>query len=150
MGYIFQSFNLIPYLSVLDNITLPLQLSPERKNKISKKTEKEAALWLCEKLGISNLVTKKVTELSVGQQQRVAVARALLGGPEIILADEPTSSLDFDHREKFIKLLFEVSNLAKSTVLFVSHDKTLQPLFDRAVSLPTINTAANPDLDGLA
>jgi putative ABC transport system ATP-binding protein len=86
-----------------------------------------------------DLISRPVTELSVGQQQRVAVARALLGKPELILADEPTSALDQDHREKFISLLFDVCKKQDTTVLFVSHDRSLLGLFDRAVSLQDIN-----------
>jgi putative ABC transport system ATP-binding protein len=139
IGYIFQSFNLIPYLSVEENIVLPLYLSPERRKKVSQKSESEEIRRICEQLGISELISRPVTELSVGQQQRVAVARALLGKPELILADEPTSALDHDHREKFIGLLFDVCKKEETTVLFVSHDRSLQGLFDRAVSLIDIN-----------
>lgn len=139
IGYIFQSFNLIPYLTVKENIVLPLYLSPERRKKVSQKSESEEIHRICEQLGISDLISRPVTELSVGQQQRVAVARALLGKPELILADEPTSALDQDHREKFIGLLFEVCKKEETTVLFVSHDRSLMGLFDRAISLKEIN-----------
>ncbi len=139
IGYIFQSFNLIPYLSVEENIVLPLYLSPERRKKISHTIESEEIQKICQQLGIVELVTRPVSELSVGQQQRVAVARALLGKPELILADEPTSALDQEHREKFIQLLFEVCKQENTTVLFVSHDRTLMNLFDRSVSLAEIN-----------
>ena len=77
----------------------------------------------------------------MGQQQRVAAARAILGDPELILADEPTSSLDYDHREKFISLLFQLCEQHKISVLFVSHDRTLEKLFDRSVRLTEINKA---------
>ncbi|NUM59921.1 MAG: ABC transporter ATP-binding protein [Bdellovibrionaceae bacterium] len=142
VGYIFQSFNLIPYLSVLENITLPLYLSSQKRKQVSQAEELEETKKLCSKLGLTYLLEKKVTELSVGQQQRVAAARAVIGRPELIFADEPTSSLDYDHREKFINLLFDVCKQYQISVLFVSHDKTLQKLFDRAVSLPEINKAS--------
>lgn len=141
IGYIFQSFNLIPYLNVLENITLPLYLSPERRTKVPLKKEYEEAFYLCTELGIASLLDKSVAELSVGQQQRVAAARALLGHPDLILADEPTSSLDFDHREKFIKLLFTLCEKNKVTIIFVSHDRSLQGLFDRSISLIEKNKA---------
>lgn len=144
IGYIFQSFNLIPYLTVEENIVLPLYLSSERRKKISHQSESEEVFSLCEQLGISQLLSSTVTELSVGQQQRVAVARALLGKPELILADEPTSALDQEHREKFINLLFEVCKKENTTVLFVSHDKSLQGLFDRKVSLQDVNQGGQP------
>ena len=80
-----------------------------------------------------------VTQLSVGQQQRVAVARALIGAPPLIIADEPTSSLDYHTREKFIELLFSEAERAASAILFVSHDPSLQPLFDRELAIQEIN-----------
>jgi putative ABC transport system ATP-binding protein len=138
IGYVFQSFNLIPYLNVVDNILLPIHLSAERFKNLSGKKPSDEALNLCKRLGISDLFEKSVTELSVGQQQRVAVARALLGSPKIILADEPTSALDQDHREKFIRLLFEVANSQGTTVLFVSHDRTLEPLFSRSLAIEAL------------
>ncbi len=143
IGYIFQSFNLIPYLNVQENITLPLYLSRERRLRVSKENEIAEMTALCSQLGIEDLINNPVTELSVGQQQRVAAARALLGKPELILADEPTSALDFDHRERFIKLLFDLCGKNKTALLFVSHDRTLQGLFDRSVSLLDINMAVN-------
>jgi putative ABC transport system ATP-binding protein len=100
---------------------------------------KKTAETLAEELGIKDIFLKEVTRLSVGQQQRVAVARALLGSPEIIIADEPTSALDYDHREKFLKLLFLECEKSNTTVLFVSHDRQLGSLFDRCVSLQEIN-----------
>lgn len=139
LGYVFQSFNLIPYLSVKENIQLPVFLNSERRKRILDIDLEKETFELCQSLGIENFLDKKVTELSVGQQQRVAVARALLGSPELILADEPTSSLDFDHREKFIKLLFKVSDERKTTVLFVSHDRTLEKLFSRSISFHDVN-----------
>src|SRR5690606_40239122 len=98
-----------------------------------------AANRIAEALEIRELLTSPVTELSVGQQQRVAAARALLGAPELVIADEPTSSLDTDRRERFLELLFSVCSQAGSTLVFVSHDRSLQPLFDDSVSLPELN-----------
>lgn len=141
IGYIFQSFNLIPYLSVAENITLPLYLNTERRKNVSVQNESTELQYLCEHLGLLDFLSRPVTELSVGQQQRVAAARAFLGKPKLILADEPTSALDFDHREKFIQLLFTLCEKQKTSVLFVSHDKTLQNLFDQSVSLQDINKA---------
>lgn len=149
IGYIFQSFNLIPYLSVEENISLPLYLSPIRRKTVPTENQSAEIHFLCEQLGIQNLMNKPVTELSVGQQQRVAAARALLGRPDLILADEPTSSLDYDHREKFIKLLFSLCEKNKIAILFVSHDRTLQGLFDRALSLAEINKATIINSDAI-
>jgi len=132
IGYIFQSFNLIPFLSVIENIQLPFLFQ--------KKSYDEGLLKnLIERLGLISFVNRAVSQLSVGQQQRVAVARALLKRPKLILADEPTSALDYDHREGFLKLLFELCQQEKITVLFVSHDRSIEKLFDRAVNMKEIN-----------
>ncbi|WP_413569773.1 ABC transporter ATP-binding protein [Bdellovibrio sp. HCB117] len=139
MGYVFQNFNLIPYLSVQENIELPLHLSPARKARLGSVDTEMVIRALCGNLGIGDLLSKKVAELSVGQQQRVAVARALLGKPDLILADEPTSALDTDHREKFLKLMFELADLYGTTVVFVSHDRSMEKLFSRSISLDSIN-----------
>jgi putative ABC transport system ATP-binding protein len=88
---------------------------------------------------MEELLARPVAELSVGQQQRVAAARALIGRPPLVIADEPTSALDSDLREQFIRLLFQQCTEAEATLLFVSHDRSLVPLFDRAVSLPELN-----------
>jgi putative ABC transport system ATP-binding protein len=143
IGYIFQMFNLIPYLNVRENITLPCKISHARARRLGSRNSGEAADELAEHLGIASLLQKPVTELSVGQQQRVAAARALIGAPEIIIADEPTSALDTDHREAFLQLLFKEAAAVGSSILFVSHDQTLRPLFAKAVSLKDLNKAAH-------
>jgi putative ABC transport system ATP-binding protein len=139
MGYIFQMFNLIPYLNVLENILLPCRINRERRSRVAGASLESEARALAERLGIGHLVNESVTDLSVGQQQRVAAARALLGAPELIIADEPTSALDEDQRENFLDLLFTHCGAIGSTLLFVSHDRRMMPLFDRALSLPEIN-----------
>jgi putative ABC transport system ATP-binding protein len=140
LGYIFQMFNLLPYLSVKQNILLPIQMSKVRLSRLQKSPTEEI-LELARGLRIEALLDKPVTEISVGQQQRVAAARALMGRPEIVIADEPTSALDFDHREEFLKTMFRQAEKAGSTVLFVSHDQTLRPLFAKTISLPEVNLA---------
>jgi len=142
VGYIFQMFNLIPYLSVIDNIVLPCRLSAERRRRLNGAGLEAAGAAMARQLGIGELAARAVTELSVGQQQRVAAARALLGAPELVIADEPTSALDADRRERFLELLFRSCEEAGSTLVFVSHDRQLEPLFHRGVSLPEINRAA--------
>jgi putative ABC transport system ATP-binding protein len=141
LGYVFQSFNLIPYLSVQENIELPLHLNRARAHRLGNVDVSMVIRGLCGNLGIVDLLAKSVTELSVGQQQRVAVARALLGKPDLLLADEPTSALDSDHREKFLQLLFEMAEVYNTTVIFVSHDRSIEKLFSRVVSLESISSA---------
>ena len=138
LGYIFQLFNLIPYLTVIENITLPCRLHAERRKRLKGPLEDEARR-IAQRLGIEGLLAENVVNLSVGQQQRVAAARSLMGAPELIVADEPTSSLDFDHRERFIELLFDCVAQANATLLFVSHDRSLMPMFTRSLSLPEVN-----------
>lgn len=147
IGFIFQIFNLIPYLTVLENVTLPCRFSKQR---LARATAKEntldaEAIRLLEHLELKNeiLLSRKVTELSIGQQQRVAAARALIGMPEVVIADEPTSSLDADTRESFLKLLFAECRRAGTTLIFVSHDASLEKLFDRSVPLASINRSAS-------
>jgi len=135
MGYVFQSFNLIPYLNVRENILLPLRLNPKAHTRLLGQEPEDRVRFLCGQLGIEKLLRKNILELSVGQQQRVAVARALLTRPKLLLADEPTSALDFDHREKFLQLIFEIGVEEKLGVFFVSHDRSLKGLFDRALDL---------------
>ena len=146
IGYIFQMFNLIPYLSVIENVILPCQFSSSRKERalLETATLKDEALRLLEHLNLqdSDLLDKPVIELSVGQQQRVAAARALIGSPELVIADEPTSSLDTEHRESFLQLLFEECSRSNATLIFVSHDTNLAPLFHRTVDFQHINMAS--------
>ena len=141
IGYVFQMFNLIPYLSVLDNITLPVRMHAGRRARLDGTGMKESAAQLAGHLHIGDLLKKPVTELSVGQQQRVAACRALIGAPELIVADEPTSSLDFDRREDFLELLFQECERAGATLVFVSHDRALEGMFSRTISLPDVNQA---------
>lgn len=132
IGYIFQSFNLIPYLSVSENILLPY---------LFRRAEVDQTLLtrLIEALGLSACLGRPVSQLSVGQQQRVAVARALIKKPRLLLADEPTSALDYNRREDFLKILFELCRENSITVLFVSHDRSIEKLFHRSVDLQKIN-----------
>ena len=141
IGYIFQMFNLIPYLNVRDNIILPCKISKERLKRLGSTSLIDAAKEVASHLQIDDLLDKRVTSLSVGQQQRVAAARALMGSPELIIADEPTSALDSDRREIFLNLLFKEVDRTGATILFVSHDKSLAPMFSRNLSLRDINTA---------
>ncbi|TFZ05381.1 ATP-binding cassette domain-containing protein [Ramlibacter henchirensis] len=137
IGYIFQQFNLLPYLPVVGNVTLPCKLSRRRAARA------EAAggvlvtgQLLLRSLGIGpELWDRPAAQLSVGQQQRVAAARALIGQPELVIADEPTSALDAQRREGFMHLLLAACGRAGSALVFVSHDERLATHFARSVSL---------------
>jgi putative ABC transport system ATP-binding protein len=138
-GVIFQMFNLLPYLSVLDNVLLPLRFSPERRNRAGSFAALEAQRLLS-RLGLEaeGVAAQQAARLSVGQQQRVAAARALIGAPEIVVADEPTSALDHDRPRDFLDLLFAEVGRAGASLVMVSHDPTLGRLFDRVVRLDQV------------
>jgi len=147
VGFIFQQFNLVPYLSMVQNVLLPCRFSAKRARRAADThgSPVEAAVHLLDSMGLgATLRERKATELSVGQQQRVAAARALIGAPELIIADEPTSSLDADTRQAFLQLLRQQCDRFASTLLFVSHDRQLAASFDREINLPSINRAT-PD-----
>ncbi|NVK43945.1 MAG: ABC transporter ATP-binding protein [Oceanospirillaceae bacterium] len=147
LGVIFQLFNLLPYLSVLENVMLPCHFSTLRRQRTLARAGSldEEALRLLEHLQLADpqLLRRPVSQLSVGQQQRVAAARALIGSPEILVADEPTSALDADARDAFIDLLLQEAGRAGSSLLFVSHDAALAPHFEHRLDLTDINVAAN-------
>ncbi|MGI9505178.1 MAG: ABC transporter ATP-binding protein, partial [Geminicoccaceae bacterium] len=147
-GIIFQMFNLLPYLSVIDNTLLPLSFSKSRRKRAAADASSINAevLRLLERLGLDAdiLAARSAARLSVGQQQRVAAARALIGRPEILVADEPTSALDRKHQRHFLELLFSEADAAGTTVIMVSHDETLAPEFDRVVDLSEIQVNQVP------
>ena len=137
IGIIFQQFNLLPYANVVDNVLLPLYFSQARSKNIVNK--RAAALELFKQLRLPDDIAQyKASNLSVGQQQRVAVARALIGNPSLIIADEPTSSLDTKAQQLFLDLMFKQISENNSTLLMVSHDKSLSNRFDRQININEI------------
>jgi putative ABC transport system ATP-binding protein len=138
VGYIFQQFNLLPYLSVLDNVRLPCRFSRRR----AERTPPGGAEALLADTGLArDLWRRPAGALSIGQQQRIAAARALVGSPELVIADEPTSALDEDARASFMELLLGECARAGSALVFVSHDARLAARFQRQLELPAINRA---------
>ena len=134
LGVIFQQFNLLPWLHAVGNVRLGCRFSAARRERAGD-VEREA--WrLLGAMGLAQQdCRKRADTLSVGQQQRVAAARALIGRPDLVLADEPTSALDADRRDAFLELLFSQAEAAGSAVLFVSHDRDLAARFDRTMEL---------------
>lgn len=136
IGYIFQQFNLIDYLSAIDNIKLATHFSPNTKpstlvtqiHNILTTLKLDAKDW-----------HRPVNQLSIGQQQRVGIARALINQPKLIIADEPTSSLDQVAKDSFISLLTSLCEENATTLLFVSHDMSLQNHFNSSIALNSIN-----------
>ncbi len=143
IGVVFQRFNLIPYLSVFDNIQLAAVLA---KNKSSFNRNRVKELVQLLKLPLS-ILEQKVSQLSVGQQQRVAIVRAFINKPQILLVDEPTSALDASARDAFMGLLMELCRQQQATLIFVSHDQTLSKHFSSIVDLTSLNRAI-PHLQG--
>lgn len=147
IGFIFQMFNLVPYLTVIENVLLPCRFSERRRRMASRDGEPASeALRLLGRMGLEApaMAGRPVTELSVGQQQRVAAARALIGQPAIVVADEPTSALDADSQQAFLKLMFDEIAESGATLVFVSHDRRLESGFDRTLSLGELNRSAIP------
>ena len=146
LGIIFQQFNLIPYLSAIDNVLLPLHFSSNRKKK-SGKTQSKLVLEaerLLRALGIvpETLGRQKANTLSIGQQQRVAAARAFIGSPELIIADEPTSSLDEKSQDEFLDQLFSQKEVTGATLLMVSHNARVAKRFNKLIKLQDICTTS--------
>ena len=136
IGYVFQQFNLMPYLNAIDNVLLATQFS-NQKNTSLLKSEIKA---LFNGLNIPEKEWNRPTrDLSIGQQQRVAIARALINKPQILIADEPTSSLDRENSEAFMRLLMSIVAENRMTLLFVSHDQSLATYFTKVESLNDFN-----------
>lgn len=150
MGVIFQTFNLMPFLSVLDNVRLGFAFSKTRQKRVIRDARERGLTIesLAGRLGLGeDVMGRQVRDLSIGQQQRVAVARALLGGPQLVIADEPTSALDTQTRDRFIQLLTDECQRYGSTLVFVSHDMSLASHFDRMLDLTELNQVTARSLE---
>ncbi|MEO0092901.1 MAG: ABC transporter ATP-binding protein [candidate division WOR-3 bacterium] len=130
IGFIFQTFNLIPVLTAYENVELPLLLlnlsSPERKRRI---------LAMLEEVGLSDFINRRPNEMSGGQQQRIAIARALVKKPNIVLADEPTANLDSNTARDILALMKELNQRHKTTFLFSTHDRLVMEYATRVINL---------------
>lgn len=140
IGVVFQQFNLIPYLSVMDNLRLAGHFG--RGGDV-----RERAGLLIERLKLpASVLSRPAQALSVGQQQRVAIARALINQPQLLLVDEPTSALDRDARDAFVHLLMDSYTGTENTLIFVSHDTALAQHFPMVADMRELNQAWNPEL----
>lgn len=128
LGFVFQSFNLLPTLTVEENIVLPLTLDGEKVAVMRRKVKDVA-----HRLGISKLLKKRIAEISGGQAQRVAVARAMIHAPELILADEPTGNLDTKSTHDVMHLIQKLNSEEQATILMVTHDPLAASFCQRIV-----------------
>src|SRR5210317_407544 len=128
VGIIFQSFNLLPSMTALENVNLPLEISRDF-------IDDKKSIKLLESVGLKNRVSHYPHELSGGEQQRVAIARSLISSPEILIADEPTGNLDKKNSKEVIELIFQLQKNHKSTLILVTHDKSLADLCDETITL---------------
>ncbi|MFI5343542.1 MAG: ABC transporter ATP-binding protein [Chlamydiales bacterium] len=131
MGFVFQTFNLIPYLSALQNVQVPLLLAG-----VDEKKQQAKAQELLERVGLSNRMDHKPAELSVGQQQRIALARMLANDPSIIFADEPTGNLDPEMSRQVISFLLELNQEGR-TIIMVTHDMKVAKQAKRIITIST-------------
>ena len=140
VGYVFQSFNLFPFLNAYENVNLSLYFSKDARSKRSKQEIEN----LLRQLNLSKSdCAKPIRKLSIGQQQRVAIARSLIKKPGLLIADEPTSSLDEENRNQFMSVLLDLINEQDTTLLFVSHDLSLRQHFNRVEALAGIHQDKN-------
>ena len=128
VGIIFQSFNLLPSMTALENVNLPLEISGNF-------IDDEKGTKLLESVGLGHRISHYPHELSGGEQQRVAIARSLISSPEILIADEPTGNLDKKNSNEVIELIFKLQKIHKSTLILVTHDKSLADLCDQTIIL---------------
>ncbi len=129
LGFVFQSFNLIPYLTACENVMLPLAVK-----KLPARKKRELALAVLERVGLATRVDHLPNQLSGGEQERVAIARALVNAPPLLLADEPTGSLDTATSQE-IMTLFSDLNRDGQTIVMVTHNSENRPYFDRVITL---------------
>lgn len=132
MGLVFQEFELLEYLTVLDNVLLPYRLNPILH---LTKAVQEHARTLCGKVGLSDKTKRYPAHLSQGERQRVAVCRALVTEPKVILGDEPTGNLDPQNRDLVIDILSDYSDSSKAPLVIVTHDHELLDRFDRTIDI---------------
>lgn len=128
VGFVFQNFQLLPTLTALENVMVPLELRGE-------KNVRSRAMGLLEKVGLANRGSHYPSQLSGGEQQRVSIARAFSNDPKILFADEPTGNLDAETSEKVVELLFDLNREAGTTLVLVTHDLELAARTQRIIKL---------------
>ena len=140
VGLIFQTFELISYLNVVDNILLPVRISPDVPLTVALK---QRASDLLKRVGLEGCERRAVTRLSQGECQRVALCRALLLKPRLLLADEPTGNLDPDNSRRILEILLEQVQQENATLIMVTHDHSLLSHFDTTIDFLSLLNAAS-------
>jgi putative ABC transport system ATP-binding protein len=135
IGFVFQTFNLLAGFSALENVLLGMTFTGQRN-------DAQRAIELLKRVGLGNRLSHKPAALSVGEQQRVAVARALVNRPVLLLADEPTANIDPAHQQRVIDLLREVCQAENVAMLLVTHSSEVSAQFDRVEHLEELNRVA--------
>ena len=130
IGFIFQFHQLLPEFNALENVMMPAMIA-----RVSEKEAKERAVKLLTELGMAERLTHKPNELSGGEKQRVAAARAMMMSPDVILADEPSGSLDESNKKELHKLLLQMREQYGQTIIIVTHDKELAEISDRVIEM---------------
>ncbi|MCL1814855.1 MAG: ABC transporter ATP-binding protein [Treponema sp.] len=135
IGFVFQSFNLLPVLTVFENVELPLLIGESSSKKSSKKERKDRVEYFLEEVGLGDRRNHKPPELSGGQQQRAAIARAMVTKPRLIIADEPTANLDSVNGERILELMKKVNREEGTTFLFSTHNPEIWNMADHVLFL---------------
>lgn len=143
VGFVFQNFQLIPTLTALENVMVPLELQ-------GSKSARKAATELLEKVGLGDRLHHYMVQLSGGEQQRVAIARAFINNPRILFADEPTGNLDAETSETVVSLLFDLNKAAGTTLVLVTHDLELARKTDRVIRLKGGRVMSDEHIHGRA
>jgi putative ABC transport system ATP-binding protein len=142
IGLVFQEFELLEYLNVLDNILLPYRISPALK---LDKQVRDRAVQLARDVGIEHYLKRYTHQMSQGQRQRVAICRALLPNPGLLLADEPTGNLDPVSKEHVLEILFECVSRTEATLLAVTHDRSIVDRFDSVIDFKKFQSVNQSD-----
>jgi putative ABC transport system ATP-binding protein len=144
LGLVFQEFELLEYLTVLDNVLLPYRINGALE--LGSEVRVRANM-LAEEVGLADKLKRYVDQLSQGERQRVAICRALLSNPKLILADEPTGNLDPANKDRVLDILFEYAGKQGATLITVTHDHDLLPRFERVIDFKDFyDFSANPEI----
>lgn len=146
IGLVFQSFELLPHLDAFDNILLPIRLNTHRPSGATTLGQAQGnARTLASSLGIEPSLRRRPDQLSQGEQQRVGIARALVAGPQVVLADEPTGNLDRDTKIRAVEVMLDECSRRNATLLMATHDLELAHRFDRQLSTVDLVLSGQPE-----